>query len=163
MLQDPVICQTDPDLWFSSYKSVRENVAELCGDCWFKEECEILGRNESWGVWGGIDRTGEEPEIKYCRAGKHVKTSEGSCHECRKESQAAYYQRNKTSIDAKRKPRKPRPRKHFVGGYCVNGHLLEGKNVTIREKDQAVLCKKCISGQQRRDSIALATRPGVVR
>jgi hypothetical protein len=41
--------------------------------------------------------------------------------------------------------------------------LLEGNNVTIREKDQAILCKKCISGQQRRDSIALATRPGVVR
>lgn len=154
MLQDQVICQTDPDLWFSSFKTQRAEAALLCQDCWFKDECQILGKNEIWGVWGGIDRTGEESEVKYCRAGKHIKNGPGTCLECRHESQKAYYEKHKVKLNSKKKPRKNPPRKHVVGGYCVNGHLLEGSNVTIRANDKAVLCKKCISGAKRQPAKA---------
>lgn len=148
MLQDHVICQTNPDLWFSSFSSKRSEAIALCDTCWFKEECRILGRNETWGVWGGLDRTGEESEVKYCRSGKHVKEGPGTCLPCRRESQAAYHKEHAKAINAKKKP-KLRPRRNVEGGYCVNGHLLENKNITIRSSDKAVLCKKCINRGKR--------------
>jgi hypothetical protein len=153
MQQDQVICQTDPDLWFSSSKKERQDAIILCGTCPIQEECKILGENESWGVWGGVDRTGEESPIKYCRSGKHEKTGTGTCLACRRESQAAYHKAHAKEINAK-KPKRIKPRKHVLGGYCVNGHLLQEGSVSIRSSDQAILCKKCISGAKRQPNKA---------
>lgn len=151
MLQDHVICQTDPDLWFSDSPSERALAVDLCEDCWFKEDCQLLGSSESFGVWGGIDRTGVEvPKIKTCRSGRHEKTELGTCIPCRQESQAAYYKKNAVSINKKKHLASPKKkvRRNVEGGYCVNGHKLEEPNILIRSNDKAVLCKKCIYGKK---------------
>jgi len=145
MLQDQVICLTDPDLWFSDSSSDRLVAAELCNECFFKEDCKILGEKENHGVWGGVDRTGTQPKVSLCRNKKHPKEGPGPCLPCRKESQAAYYQKNSVSINKKKHASHPKikKRKNVLGGYCVNGHLLDEKTVSIRKNDGALLCKKC--------------------
>ena len=151
MLQDQVICQTDPELWFSDSPSERQKASEFCQGCWFKDECEVLGTVEEFGVWGGVDRTHSEvPKIKTCRSGKHVKTEPGTCLACRKESQGAYYRKNSVSINRKKQQNHPhiKKRRNVEGGYCVNGHKLEGDNIIVRSNDKALLCKSCIHGKK---------------
>lgn len=151
MLQDQVICQTNPDLWFSDSSSERRVASLLCGDCWFKDECKVLGSSESFGVWGGEDRTGVSvPKVKTCRSGRHEKTEPGTCVPCRQESQASYYKKNAQEINKKKQINSPhiKKRKNVEGGYCVNGHKLEGRNILLRSTDKALLCKKCIHGKK---------------
>ena len=151
MLQDQLMCQTDPDLWFSDSYEGRLIAADLCSSCPFLEECKILGEKESFGVWGGVDRTGlEVPVVKTCRSGRHEKTGPGTCVPCRQESQASYYKKNSVEINKKKHQNSPhiKKRKNVEGGYCVNGHKLEGTNILLRSTDKAVLCKKCIHGKK---------------
>jgi AraC-like DNA-binding protein len=47
-------CEADPDVWFSE---TAENIAqakEACGFCPVRAECAELGKNEEFGIWGGM-------------------------------------------------------------------------------------------------------------
>jgi hypothetical protein len=149
MLQDHVICQTDPDLWFSDSQSGKLLAQDFCSTCFFKEDCLKLAvsNNEVHGIWGGIDfsdpNSRKTSDIVLCRAKKHLRKRGENCSECKKEAQKRYNAKR----DYSKSPKKTKPRKHVLGGYCVNGHKLEESTTTVRSSDQALLCKKCITGR----------------
>lgn len=71
---DPVICQTDPELWFGGggVKDQRK-AAEQCRWCWLRDDCMEYGlaHPELDGVWGGLTqherRGGTKPPAKKYR------------------------------------------------------------------------------------------------
>lgn len=48
--------ETDPELWYSEDHKERAQAAKICGTCPLVFECAEAGRDEKWGIWGGIDR-----------------------------------------------------------------------------------------------------------
>lgn len=49
-------CGPDPEPWFSPVPSVRAMAAHKCRTCPLLQPCREAGQDETWGVWGGIDR-----------------------------------------------------------------------------------------------------------
>ena len=47
-------CEADPDLWFSERAEDIAQAKEACGFCPVRTECAELGKNEEFGVWGGM-------------------------------------------------------------------------------------------------------------
>jgi len=41
------------DIFFSLDSSLQGRARRVCDICPFRQECEILGKNEYWGIWGG--------------------------------------------------------------------------------------------------------------
>lgn len=155
-------CQENPDLWFSNTLTDIRLAQDICSSCSLKDKCyqTAVDNNEEFGIWGGVlfsPQPKEEPEVKMCRSGEHVWIEgQKTCKECRKITAARYAAKNPREY----KPGRVRDRKkNKVGGLCINKHELIGDNVVIRDKDNAVLCKKCISGQKTRDLKASASKP----
>jgi WhiB family redox-sensing transcriptional regulator len=153
-------CSDNPELWFSDNKQDKSLAISICNTCPIKTKCLTLATEgkETFGVWGGENFSSngiKEPDIKLCRAKKHSWIEgQKTCKPCRKESRDRYA----SKITRVYKPGKLRPRIHVLGGTCINNHSLTGDNVTIRNNDKAILCKKCISGQKTRDMKASSTR-----
>lgn len=154
-------CQDNPELWFSNKEQDINLAISFCNDCPIKDRCLTLATEgkETFGVWGGKNFTEniiEQPEIKLCRAKKHPWIEgQKTCKQCRKESQDRYNSKTKR---VNWSPKKPKTRKHVLGGTCINNHELVEPNIVIRSNDNAILCKKCISGQKTRDLKASSTR-----
>lgn len=142
-------CQEKPDVWFSESPLLIEIAKNACNECPLKTQCYDLAvfNGEEFGIWGGVnfnkqssERPDVEPEIKMCRAKKHVlPNGKGKCSECSNERNKRY--------EAKRKGKRDYGpyRRQEVGDTCKNGHLISGENVKIREQDGAVCCKECSS------------------
>ena len=47
-------CEADPDLFFSEKAEDITQAKEACGFCPVRAECAELGKNEEFGVWGGM-------------------------------------------------------------------------------------------------------------
>lgn len=57
LLAGPTPCADD--LGFTSnIREVRTASAVLCADCPALDACRTAGKAETWGVWGGVDRSG---------------------------------------------------------------------------------------------------------
>lgn len=139
-MRDTPCTLQDPDIWFSETEADVTLAKSLCQGCWFKDQCKVLGKNEGYGIWGGEEAKNtisEEPSVKYCRKGLHVKQGKGTCIECRRASQRSY---EKTS---KRHYKKPYVRQE-LGDYCANDHLLTSGNTSIRSGDEALICLTCV-------------------
>lgn len=60
-------CRADPDAWTGDVPlDVRTESINTCRTaCPVITQCAIAGRNEVWGIWGGVDKQGrirkEEP------------------------------------------------------------------------------------------------------
>lgn len=54
-------CAGGPDWWVSDHAEIRARAAELCSDCPLVSPCEVAGRDEDFGVWGGVDRSQATP------------------------------------------------------------------------------------------------------
>lgn len=138
-------CSTNPDLWFSDKSKDKEQAKIICSECWFKDQCLLLAKenHEEYGIWGEVDFSSQEvravTKVIKCRSGKHVLDTPGNCPLCRKETRQAYEKRTGRS----NRKRKTRPRKNVMGGYCSNEHLLNESNIIKRSSDGAILCKKC--------------------
>ncbi|MDI3331435.1 MAG: WhiB family transcriptional regulator [Micrococcus sp.] len=78
-----VICQQDPDLWFSNLPSDRTVARELCEECPLQETCirvalDIEGGaavQHRHGIWGGLDpvqrrRLAEETGLTHTPEGE---------------------------------------------------------------------------------------------
>lgn len=50
-------CAPDPEPWFAAQPSIRARAARRCTGCPILQACREAGRDEIWGVWGGIDMT----------------------------------------------------------------------------------------------------------
>lgn len=149
-------CQKhDPDIWFSESEEEINFAKSMCESCPLKDKCYQIAvdNNETYGVWGGVSFLGNTPapEPKTCKSGKHLwEDGWRHCVKCQAERDAAR---------PKRKDTRKRVRKfNKLGGQCRNGHDLTEETTTIRSTDNAVICKKCISGQKTRDAKALASR-----
>lgn len=154
-------CQENPDLWFSNDFTEIQTAKNICNTCPLKDRCYQLAvdNNEQYGVWGGelfSEPPREKPAVKTCRSGLHPWIEgQTTCKECRKITQDKYA----TKVAGTRTwKNKTKPRKNVLGGTCSNGHELTDSTTTIRSSDQAVICKKCISGQKTRDAKANSSR-----
>lgn len=150
MLQDPLSCEIDPDFWFSESSKNISLAKDLCSECPLRDRCIELAvsNNEVHGIWGGINFADpierKSSPLVLCRKKLHIRSRGENCDECRKISQRTYYLNNRTKINNKRNDRrKPEPRKHVEGGYCVNEHHLTKDNIIIRKSDGSIMCKKC--------------------
>jgi transcriptional regulator of acetoin/glycerol metabolism len=47
-------CEADPDLFFSEKAEDVAQAKEACGFCPVRAECAELGKDEEFGVWGGM-------------------------------------------------------------------------------------------------------------
>lgn len=56
-------CATDHKLWTSHDSSERARAARTCLACPVVEPCREAGAGESWGVWGGVDRSAPAAEV----------------------------------------------------------------------------------------------------
>lgn len=56
-VQQQAVCANhkDKDLWFSSVPSEREEAKRLCHTCPLALACRQLGKQQTHGVWGGLD------------------------------------------------------------------------------------------------------------
>jgi hypothetical protein len=57
-----VPCAADPELWFSPVAADRDLAKRLCGTCLQLLSCAELGRDETWGIWAGVDAEQREAE-----------------------------------------------------------------------------------------------------
>jgi WhiB family transcriptional regulator, redox-sensing transcriptional regulator len=55
--QDAACRDAEPDLFFSTAESDREEAMQLCASCPVRLECleHALASRESYGIWGGTD------------------------------------------------------------------------------------------------------------
>jgi hypothetical protein len=44
-------------LWLSEHTQERAMAALMCADCVVLDECADVGEFQSFGIWGGVDRT----------------------------------------------------------------------------------------------------------
>jgi WhiB family redox-sensing transcriptional regulator len=52
---DQALCATiDPDLWFGEYGGNNYEAKKLCQGCPVRAQCLEYGKDEKWGVWGGL-------------------------------------------------------------------------------------------------------------
>lgn len=51
-------CADDPDRWFSDRPDDIAAAKAACTNCPVRDACAVAGRDEPWGVWGGLT-TGE--------------------------------------------------------------------------------------------------------
>lgn len=148
MVQQTVICQVEPDMWFSKSESKKSLAKDLCSECFFQETClEIaVNQDEVHGIWGGVDFSDPNQRIsssvKRCRKGHELPPEGGSCYTCRRISQKKYDKKIKKNYT------KIKVRKNVEGGYCINDHLLDTDNITIRSSDGSIMCRKCYSGNK---------------
>lgn len=50
------ICQEiDPEIWFSNRAEDKTNAKRICQGCPVRKECFERGKEERWGIWGGVD------------------------------------------------------------------------------------------------------------
>ncbi|MBT2541358.1 WhiB family transcriptional regulator [Streptomyces sp. ISL-44] len=49
-------CEANPDSWFSESAEELTEAKEACGFCPVRAECAELGRDEEFGIWGGLSR-----------------------------------------------------------------------------------------------------------
>ncbi len=54
-----VVCQNDPEVFFSVQREELAEAAELCTGCPVFRLCREAGKFEAWGVWGGRVSTSE--------------------------------------------------------------------------------------------------------
>ncbi|MFF0481090.1 WhiB family transcriptional regulator [Streptomyces sp. NPDC004435] len=47
-------CETDPEVWFSMKAEDVQAAKDACSFCPVREECAEMGRNEEFGIWGGL-------------------------------------------------------------------------------------------------------------
>jgi hypothetical protein len=48
-------CTDDPDLWFRTDEASVAAAKRICARCPLRNPCAEQGRDEAWGVWGGLD------------------------------------------------------------------------------------------------------------
>jgi WhiB family redox-sensing transcriptional regulator len=64
--------QTDPDLWFPEKGGPVDKAKQICARCPVQLNCARAGKDERWGVWGGLS---SEDRLKERRK-RHGQTQE---------------------------------------------------------------------------------------
>lgn len=53
---DSVIpCKDDPELWFADAEYLKREAKLKCSSCPVRLKCLEMGKDEDWGIWGGLD------------------------------------------------------------------------------------------------------------
>lgn len=109
--REQALCaQIDPEAFFPEKGGSSKAAKSICRQCPVQVECleYALGSNQTFGVWGGLSARerhklgrGELRNLNSCVNGHNPdevgKRADGTCAQCRRDSQSRYKQRKATA------------------------------------------------------------------